>query len=204
MLACNGWHLQAHPLIEAQLQRLGQAVRRTSAQDPFNRGDSADLRLLASLRVVMLEQIPANPFREEYRPHLTPLLPGSRWLCARLGGGRFGVYFRVDQERRRIIFGWIADRTAFKPPVINAEPYILFGVACTVSAKGKIALPQPVREVLQMTAGGRLTFWLQGSTIVAGATRGVWPARTDITESSREPALAVPRARSMPVAVFHA
>jgi toxin YhaV len=197
-----GWRLQAHPLVAGQLERLGQAVQRANARDPFNRRESADLRLLAALRTVMFEQIPANPWRDDYRQPASAAMGRSRWLCATLGGGRFAVFFRIDPQARRIVYGWIADRSAARRPVIRDEPYVLFGTVCAVTPKGRIALPLPVREVLQVAFGGRLSFWLQGATIFAGAMPPIGPAAGVFGERSREKLRLAPLVRA--VGLYHA
>ncbi len=172
-----GWRLHAHPLLLAQLQRLQGAANRLAAGDPFNRAGAPDMRVLAALNLLMFEQVPANPLHDDHRIEsaLPPHAP--RWRCACFGGGRFGLYFQPQAAARRIVYGWIDDASAARQPAAgHDEAYVLAGAASTVTAKGRVTLPQPVREAVQLPFGGRLNFWLHGTAILAGQMPAIRPA----------------------------
>jgi hypothetical protein len=59
-----------------------------------------------------------------------------------------------------------------------------------VTAKGRVTLPQPVRETLLIPFGGRLNFWLQGTAILAGPMPAIRPAAS--LKTARAPAGLVP------------
>jgi toxin YhaV len=109
MLVVNGWQIFAHPLLLDQIERLTAAVARAKTKDPQGFQKSANAKLLAALRKLMLETIPSDPTRPEYRQGGTLGANRKHWFRAKFGGQRFRLFFRYDSAAKIILFAWVND-----------------------------------------------------------------------------------------------
>src|ERR1700690_155368 len=99
----NGWTLLFHDAVLGQLERLADACERARKADPRNFQANANVKLFAALARLMLEPVPADPARAEYRQG-NMLGPNYRhWFRARLLG-RFRLFFRYDSAARLIVY----------------------------------------------------------------------------------------------------
>ncbi len=97
MIQRHGWNLLFHDCLIAQLQKLDAAAARVRAQDPERYESNANTKLFAALAILILETIPGDPNREEYRQGNT-MGPGSA-LAPRQIGRRFRLFFRFDSDQ---------------------------------------------------------------------------------------------------------
>ena len=73
----------------------------------------------------MLEVIPQDPSRDEYRQGGT-LGPRYRhWRRARIGR-RFRLFFRYDTRAKVIVYAWVNDRSTLRSSGSKADPYTAF------------------------------------------------------------------------------
>ena len=63
----HGWVLLFHGCIVDQLQRLQAAAARAERNDPKGFERNANVKLFRALSQLILETIPSNPARDEYR-----------------------------------------------------------------------------------------------------------------------------------------
>lgn len=92
-----------------QLERLISTVAQTKAKDPEGFQCSANAKLLAAIRKLVLEKIPSGPARPEYRQGGTLGPDRKHWFRAKFGGQRFRLFFRYSAAARIIIFAWVND-----------------------------------------------------------------------------------------------
>ena len=126
MLVVNGWTIAAHPLFLDQLERLTAAVEREKAKDPGHYRETANAKLLASLREFVFRTVPADPARPIYRQGDT--LGGNRkhWFRAKFGGQRFRLFFRFSSEARVIVFAWVNDENTLRTYGSKSDAYAVF------------------------------------------------------------------------------
>jgi toxin YhaV len=105
----HGWNLLFHECLIEQLQKLEAAVQRARTQDPREFESNANVKLLNALARLMLETVPSDPNREEYRQGNTMGAEFRRWRRAKIGR-RFRLFFRFDSKSRIIIFAWVLER----------------------------------------------------------------------------------------------
>jgi len=103
----NGWALYAHPLFLGQLEKLTDAVERAREKDANAYASSANAKLLAVIRKLMLEVIPVDPARPEFRQGGTLGRARKHWFRAKFGNGRFRLFFRYSAAAKIIIFAWV-------------------------------------------------------------------------------------------------
>ena len=99
----HGWNLLFHEGLIEQLQKLQAAAQKAKAQDPQGFESNANLKLFNALAQLMLETVPSDPSRDEYRQGNTMGPAFRHWRRAKLGR-RFRLFFRFDSKTRIIIF----------------------------------------------------------------------------------------------------
>jgi toxin YhaV len=118
----HGWSLLFHGCFLEQTQKLHAAALRAQRQ-----GDTgnANVKLFGRLSRLVLEAIPSEPGRAEYRIGNT-LGPAHRhWRRAKIGR-RFRLFFRYDTKRRIIIYAWVNDRETQRKAGAKTDPYSVF------------------------------------------------------------------------------
>jgi toxin YhaV len=99
----HGWNLLFHEGLIEQLQKLQAAAQRAQAQDPQGFESNANVKLFNALAQLMLETVPSDPNRDEYRQGNTMGPAFRHWRRAKVGR-RFRLFFRFDSKTRIIIF----------------------------------------------------------------------------------------------------
>jgi toxin YhaV len=124
-MVVNGWTLLFHQAIIGQLNSLAEASRRARKADPKGFRSNANVKLLAALARLMLEVIPADPSRPEYRQGNTLGADYRHWFRARFLG-RFRLFFRYDSHSRVIVYAWVNDERSLRQRGARSDPYEVF------------------------------------------------------------------------------
>lgn len=126
MLQRHEWRLFGHPLLLDQLDRLIAAAERARQSDPAGWQGNANVKLLATLRHLMLERVPRDPLAAEFRQGNT-LGPAHRhWFRVKFGGNRFRLFFRADSASRIVVYAWVNDRDTLRKAGAASDPYAVF------------------------------------------------------------------------------
>jgi toxin YhaV len=126
MLSVNGWQIFAHPLFLDQIEKLTAAIERAKAKDPVGYQGTANAKLLAALRKLIWETIPADPTRPEYRQGGTLGATRKHWFRAKFGGQRFRLFFRYNAAAKIIIFAWVNDNDTLRTYGARSDAYAVF------------------------------------------------------------------------------
>ena len=121
----NGWNLLFHDCLIEQLRKLDAAAQRAKAQDPKGFESNANVKLFNALSQLMLQAVPGDPNREEYRQGNTMGVAFRHWRRAKIGQ-RFRLYFRFDSKARIIIFAWVNDENTLRASGSKSDPYAVF------------------------------------------------------------------------------
>jgi toxin YhaV len=93
---------------------------------------------------LILEAVPSDPARDEYRQGNT-LGPDYRhWRRAKIGR-RFRVFFRYDSKAKIIVFAWVNDEQTLRAAGSKSDPYAVFEKCLHEGIRhmiGKAWLPQ--------------------------------------------------------------
>jgi toxin YhaV len=117
----HGWTLLFHDAVLEQLRRLHAAAQRAERKDPKGFGRNANVRLFRALSQLMLEAVPSDPGREEYRQGNT-LGPAYRhWRRAKIGR-RFRLFFRYDSKAKVIVYAWVNDEETLRSAGSKSDP----------------------------------------------------------------------------------
>lgn len=107
-IVINGWRLFAHPLFLNQLESLTAEVERLRRKDPEGyRSKNASKRLAAVMRL-MLNDIPQDPGRKEYRQGSTLGPEHRHWHRAKFFQ-QYRLFFRFHNRSKVIVLGWVND-----------------------------------------------------------------------------------------------
>ena len=121
----NGWTLLFHPNISGQVRKLQDASARARRKDPEGFASNANVKLFEALSHLMLDVIPQDPTRKEYRQG-RPLGPRYRhWRRAKFAG-RFRLFFRFDLRSKIIVYAWVNDRGTLRAAGTRSDPYGVF------------------------------------------------------------------------------
>ena len=121
----HGWNLLFHEGLIEQLQKLQTAAQKAQTQDPQGFESNANVKLFKALAQLMLETVPSDPSRDEYRQGNTMGPAFRHWRRAKLGR-RFRLFFRFDSKTRIIIFAWVNDENTLRSSGSKTDPYAVF------------------------------------------------------------------------------
>jgi len=126
LTVAHGWTLFAHPLFVGQLEKLAAAVEREQAKHPDTYRSTANAKLLAAIRKLTLNVIPADPADASYRQGNT-LGPNHRhWFRAKFGNGRFRLFFRYNAAAKIIVYAWVNDDQSLRTYGAKTDAYHVF------------------------------------------------------------------------------
>ncbi len=121
----HGWTLLFHQCLIDQLRRLEVAVARAQRQDPERFASSANVKLFDTLSHLILNTVPGDPNREEYRQGNTVGAEFRHWRRAKIGR-RFRLFFRFDSRAKIIIYAWVNDENTLRSAGNRTDPYAVF------------------------------------------------------------------------------
>lgn len=115
------WILLFHDCIAQQLQTLHEASERAKLKDPEGYQSNANVKLFRALTHLIMDVVPTDPGRDEYRQGNTLGTEHRHWRRAKVGR-RFGVFFRYDCASKTIVFAWVNDDQTLRSSGSNATP----------------------------------------------------------------------------------
>ncbi|MCL2162056.1 MAG: type II toxin-antitoxin system YhaV family toxin [Betaproteobacteria bacterium] len=121
----HGWVLLFHDAVIGQLCRLQAAAERALRNAPEKAASNANVKLFRALSHLILDVVPSNPARDEYRQGNTLGLAYRHWRRAKIGR-RFRLFFRYDSKARVIVFAWINDEQTLRSSGSQSDPYAIF------------------------------------------------------------------------------
>lgn len=122
----HGWILLFHECIVEQLQKLHAAAERVQRNDPVGFERNANVKLFRALSQLILETVPSDPGRDEYRQGNTLGSAHRHWRRAKIGR-RFRLFFRYDSRSKTIVFAWVNDDQTLRAAGSKSDPYAVFG-----------------------------------------------------------------------------
>ena len=121
----HGWTLLFHEGVTEQLRRLQAAAERAEQNDPQGFAHNANVKLFWALSQLILDVVPGDPSRDEFRQGNT-LGPAFRhWRRAKIGR-RLRLFFRYDSHVRVIVFAWVNDVQTLRSAGSKSDPYAVF------------------------------------------------------------------------------
>jgi toxin YhaV len=109
----HGWTLLFHECLIEQLRKLEAAAERAVQNDPLGAPSDANVKLFKALSQLMLEAVPNDPARDEYRQGNTLGQAYRHWRRPKIGR-RFRLFFRYDSKARLIVYAWVNDEQTLR------------------------------------------------------------------------------------------
>ena len=119
------WSLLFHRCMLEQLERLKAASDKALAMSPRNAHENANVKLYAALAKLILQTIPSDPARDEFRQGNTMGPEFRHWRRAKIGR-RFRLFFRYDSRTNVIIYAWVNDENTLRTAGSKNDPYTVF------------------------------------------------------------------------------
>ncbi|HUB91869.1 MAG TPA: type II toxin-antitoxin system YhaV family toxin [Dyella sp.] len=107
-LIVRGWTLFAHPLFLAQVETLVRQVEALKQKDPTGYAKKNASKRLAAIARLVLDVIPQDPTRPEYRQGNTLGDDYKHWFRAKFFQ-QYRLFFRYHAQSRILVFAWIND-----------------------------------------------------------------------------------------------
>jgi len=121
----HGWTVLFHDCVVEQLQKLNAAARRAEQNDPQGFESNANVKLINASSHLMLEVVPSDPSRDEYRQGNTLGAAYHHWRRAKIGR-RFRLFFRYDSKAKVIVFAWVNNEQTLRSTGSKSDPYAVF------------------------------------------------------------------------------
>lgn len=126
LITVNGWRIGFHAQILVQLEKLIGAVDEERRRHPGRVPRSQAAQILASVRKLIFEDIPADPARPVYRQGDTLGRSRKHWFRAKFGGGRYRLFFRYRASEKVLLFAWVNDEQSLRTYGKSTDAYATF------------------------------------------------------------------------------
>ncbi|MFK3681714.1 type II toxin-antitoxin system YhaV family toxin [Pseudomonas sp. NPDC088890] len=121
----HGWTLLFHEGLTVQLRKLQEAANRAQQNDPQGFESNANVKLFRALSHLIMESVPTDPARDEFRQGNTLGTVYRHWRRAKIGG-RFRLFFRYDSRSKVIVYAWVNDENTLRSAGSKSDPYAVF------------------------------------------------------------------------------
>jgi toxin YhaV len=121
----NGWTLLFHEAVLDQLTKLVDAATRAQKSDPKSYTSNPNVKLFAAVAKLMLEVVPGDPSRPEYRQGNTLGQEYRHWFRVKFLG-RFRLFFRYDSRAKLIVYAWVNDERTLRQSGGRNDPCEVF------------------------------------------------------------------------------
>ena len=121
----HGWNLLFHEGLIEQLQKLQTAAQKAQTQDPQGFESNANVKLFNALAQLMLETVPSDPSRDEYRQGNTLGDEHKHWFRAKFFQ-QYRLFFRYHAPSKVIVYGWVNDDATKRAYESSDDAYRVF------------------------------------------------------------------------------
>ena len=121
----NGWLIVAHDLFLDQVEAMIAAVLKDKAKHPETYKTRKAAKMLAAVARLAFHEIPEDPVRDAYQQG-NSLGEGHRhWRRAKFYQQyRLFFRYRVADDERIIVYGWVNDATTKRAYGVNSRPNV--------------------------------------------------------------------------------
>jgi toxin YhaV len=121
----NGWTILLHPLLLDELEDLIAAVERLRAKDRKAYRQKRPTKKLAAILKLILEVVPGDPSRPEYRQGGTLGADYKHWFRAKFAQ-QYRLFFRYSAKDRILVFVWVNDEQSLRAYGSKSDAYVTF------------------------------------------------------------------------------
>ena len=121
----HGWTLLFHECVIEQLRKLQAAAEKAEQSDPQGFEGNANVKLFRALSQLIVDVVPSDPARDEFRQGNTLGAEFRHWRRAKVGR-RFRFFFRYDSKAKAIVYAWVNDEQTLRSAGSKSDPYAVF------------------------------------------------------------------------------
>ena len=125
-LVVKGWILFAHPLFLDQVEALIAKVEALKARNPKTFKQKNSTKRLAALTRIVLDVIPEDPVRPQYRQGGTLGDGRKHWFRVKFFQ-QYRLFFRFHAAQRIIVYAWVNDEDSKRAYESSDDAYRVFG-----------------------------------------------------------------------------
>lgn len=108
-----------------QLRKLQEAAARAEQKDPQGFDSNAKIKLFRTLSHLIMEAVPADPGRDEFRQCNTLGTAYRHWRRVKIGR-RFRLFFRYNSRSKVIVYAWVNDENTLRSAGSKSDPDAVF------------------------------------------------------------------------------
>jgi toxin YhaV len=127
----NGWALYVHPQFLAALEERVAAVEAAKRKNPSDYRRSDDAKILAAVRHLIFERIPANPGDKQFRLGGTLGPTHKNWFRAKFFQ-QYRLFFRYDSRAKAIVYAWLNDAETLRAYGKKTDAYAIFAAKLAI------------------------------------------------------------------------
>lgn len=124
-LVINGWLIFAHPIFLEQLAQLTQQVDVLKQKYPSDYRKKNASKRLAAIAKLVLEVIPQDPTRVEYRQGSSLGEEHKHWFRAKFLQ-QYRLFFRYHAVSKVIVYAWVNDEDTKRAYESSDDAYRVF------------------------------------------------------------------------------
>ncbi len=124
-MVVNGWTLLFHTCMTAQVRAMAAPALKALQADPEGAAANMHVKMLAAVAKLVLEVIPEDPSRREYRQGDTLGKEYQHWFRAKFFQ-RFRLFFRYQTKNKVIVFTGVNDLDTQRQSGGGHDPYAVF------------------------------------------------------------------------------
>ena len=121
----NGWWVFVHPLFQSQLEKLTERVEKIKSDNPQGYEFHSATKLLATINHYIMEAIPRDPNRSEFRQGNTLGADNRHWFRAKFHV-RYRLFYTFSSRQKVIIYVWVNDESSLRKAGAKTDPYKIF------------------------------------------------------------------------------
>jgi len=121
----NGWTILIHPLLLDELEALVATVERLRAKDRKTYRQKRPTKQLAAILKLIIEVVPSDPSRPEYRQGGTLGADYKHWFRAKFAQ-QYRLFFRYSAKDRILVFAWVNDEQSLRAYGSKSDAYATF------------------------------------------------------------------------------
>lgn len=162
-MVVNGWTLLFHGCMTTQVRALAKPALKALQEDPAGAAANMHVKMFAAVAKLVLEVIPEDPSRREYRQGDTLGEQYQHWFRAKFFQ-RFRLFFRYQTRGKVIVFAWVNDLDTQRQSGGRNDPYAVFRAMLQRKnppddwnelVRTSTAIPADLASALQGAAGKR-------------------------------------------------
>ena len=124
-LLFNGWTIYAHHQLLDKIEELAAKDAKLRQKYPSEYQKKKSYKLLKTLIKRMLQEVPEDPSRAEYRQGDSLGDENRHWFRVKFFQ-QYRLFFQFREQEKIIVFGWVNDEETLRAYGSKTDAYLIF------------------------------------------------------------------------------